>query len=157
MFGLLALLFIVAPIVELYVIVQVGQSIGVLETVVLLIGISVVGAWLAKLAGLGVLRRLQATVRAGKVPSGEVVDGGLVLLASALMIAPGFISDALAILLLLPPSRAVVRRAVLRRIRDRGGFVQIVTNQGGGRAPADDVWDVESWEDPPPRPELGPG
>jgi UPF0716 protein FxsA len=156
MFGLLALLFIVAPIVELYVIVQVGQSIGVLETVVLLIGISVLGAWLAKLAGLGVLRRLQATVRAGKVPSGEVVDGGLVLLASALMIAPGFISDALAILLLLPPTRAVARRAVLKRIRERGGFVQIVTNQGGGRAPADDVWDVDSWEDPPPRPELGP-
>jgi UPF0716 protein FxsA len=156
MFGLLALIFIVAPVVELYVMMQVSHELGVANTLLLLIGISVLGAWLAKIAGLGVLRRIQATVRSGKVPSGELVDGGLVMLAAALMIVPGFVGDVLAILLLLPPTRAVVRRAVLKRIRAGGGIVQIVTSQRGGRTPAADVWDVDSWEDPPERPELGP-
>jgi UPF0716 protein FxsA len=160
MIGLLALLFLVVPIAELYVIVQVTHSIGVGDTILLLIGISIMGAWLAKVAGIGVLNRLQRTVRQGKVPSGELVDAALVLFAGALMITPGFLSDCLAILLLLPPSRAVVRRSVLRRIRAGGGLFTVVT--GPGRAPgagaAGDVWDVEGWEDPPTppgRPGLG--
>jgi UPF0716 protein FxsA len=159
MFVVLAVVFLVAPLVEIYVMVQVAQSIGVPETFLLLIAISVVGAWLAKLAGLGVLARLQRTVRAGKVPSAELVDGALVLFAAALMIAPGFISDCLAILLLLPPSRAVVRGAVLRRIRARGGLFDVITSvptAGGRQGSADEVWDVDSWEEPPERPSLGP-
>lgn len=157
MIGLLALLFLVVPIAELYVIVQVTHVVGVPQTILLLVGISIVGAWLAKIAGLSVLNRLQQTVRAGRVPSGELVDGALVLFAGALMITPGFLSDCLAILLLLPPSRAVVRTAVLRRIRAGGGVISVVT----GRRPtasdptsAADVWDVEGWEDPPERPGL---
>lgn len=151
MVGVLALLFLVVPLAELYVIVQAADSFGVLNTIGALILISVGGAWLAKWAGVGVLRRLQSTVRQGRVPSGELVDGVLVLFAGALMITPGFLSDLLAILLLLPPSRAVVRGAVLRRIRAGGGLVTIVT---GARSPrggpaGSDVWDVEGWEDPP--------
>jgi UPF0716 protein FxsA len=160
MVGLLALLFFVVPIAELYVIVQVTHGIGVPETILLLIGISIVGAWLAKLAGIGVLNRLQQTVRQGKVPSAELVDGALVLFAGALMITPGFLSDCLAILLLLPPTRAVVRRTVLRRIRAGGGLITVMTARG--HAPkteaAGDIWDVEGWEDPPTppdRPGLG--
>jgi UPF0716 protein FxsA len=160
MVGLLALLFLVVPIAELYLIVQVTHGIGVPETILLLIGISFVGAWLAKLAGLSVLNRLQQTVRAGKVPSAELVDGGLVLFAGALMITPGFLSDCLAILLLLPPSRAVVRGAVLRRIRAGGGLIGVVADRGRGPGAdqADGIWDVDSWEDPPAppdRPGLG--
>ena len=157
MLGVLVLLFVAVPIAELYVIVQVAGGIGVPETILLLIGISVVGAWLARLAGIGVLQRLQRTIREGKVPSAELVDGGLVLFAGALMITPGFLSDCLAILLLLPPSRAVVRSALLRRIRAGGGFVHVVAGRRGS-APVDDVWEVDSWEDPPtppPRPGLG--
>ena len=153
MFLLLVLLFVVAPIVELYVIVQVAGGIGVLETIFLLIAISVVGGWFARFAGFSVLRRLQVAVRRGQAPSAEIVDGALVLFAGALLIAPGFLSDALAILLLLPPSRAVVRGIVLRKIRQGGGFATVV---GRGRAPAgSDVWDVEGWEEPPERPGLG--
>jgi UPF0716 protein FxsA len=159
----LALVFLVVPIVEIYVMLQVAGTIGVPETILLLIGISFMGAWLAKMAGIGVLARLQRTVRAGKVPSAELVDGGLVLLAGALMITPGFLSDCLAIVLLLPPSRAIVRGVVLRRIRARGGLLfQMSTRSpaGGGRSGATgDVWDVDSWEDPDPdppeRPSLG--
>lgn len=151
MVGVLALLFLVVPLAELYVIVQAADSFGVLNTIGALILISVVGAWLAKWAGVGVLRRLQSTVRQGRVPSGELVDGVLVLFAGALMITPGFLSDLLAILLLLPPTRAVFRAAVLRRIRAGGGLVTIVTGARSprGGAAGSDVWDVEGWEDPP--------
>ena len=155
---LLALVFLVVPIAELYVIVQVAGGIGVPETILLLIAISVIGAWLARVAGVGVLRRLQRTIRAGKVPSAEVVDGGLVLLAGALMITPGFLSDVLAIALLLPPTQALARNAVLRRLRARGGLFGVVA--GGAQGPrrrgatSGDVWDVEGWEDPPDRPGL---
>jgi len=152
---LLALVFLVVPVVELYLIVQVAGGIGIPETIVLLIAISFVGAWLTRVAGVGVLNRLQRTVRAGKVPSNELVDGALVLLAGALMITPGFLSDALAILLLLSPSRAVVRRLVVRRIRARGGLLRVVTTTSTGTATRSDVWDVDSWEDPPERRGLG--
>jgi len=159
MFVLLVLVFLVVPIAELYVIVQVAGGIGIPETILLLIAISFAGAWLARVAGVSVLNRLQRTVRAGKVPSAELVDGALVLFAGALMVTPGFLSDALAILLLLPPSRAVVRNVVLRRIRAGGGLTRIVssvpTGGRGQRPPATgDVWDVDGWEDPPARPGL---
>ena len=154
-FVVLALVFLVVPIAELYVIVQVAGSIGIPETIVLLIAISVLGAWLAKVAGVAVLYRLQRTIRAGRVPSSEIVDGALVLLAGALMITPGFLSDLLAIFLLLPPSRALVRGVVLRRIQARGGLFTMVSSMPTGRKPTgDDIWDVESWEDPPERPGL---
>ena len=118
---LLALLviFIAVPLAELYVILQVGQAIGVLDTIGLLILISIVGAWLAKREGLGVLRRMQAAVNAGRVPGTELVDGFLILLAAALMLSPGFLTDAVAILLLLPPVRAVVRQGLRRRFARR--------------------------------------
>lgn len=160
MFVLLAVVFLVVPIAELYVIVQVAGDLGIPETILLLIAISVVGAWLARVAGLAVLNRLQRTVRAGKVPSAELVDGALVLFAGALMITPGFLSDALAIFLLLPPTRALVRNSVLRRIRAGGGLFRVVTSVPtgpGGRGPqaGGEVWDVDGWEDPPERPGLG--
>lgn len=112
---LLAIVFIVVPLAELYVILQVGQAIGVLDTIGLLILISVVGAWLAKREGIGVLRRIQRSIEAGRVPGTELIDGFLILLAGALMLTPGFLTDILAILLLLPPVRVVVRRQ-LRRV-----------------------------------------
>jgi UPF0716 family protein affecting phage T7 exclusion len=77
------------------------------------------------------------------------------------MIAPGFLSDCVAILLLLPPVRAVVRRSLLRRINAGGGLTTVISGGGRGRAgAANGVWDVDGWEDdptaPPDRPELGP-
>ncbi len=113
--ALLVLCFLVVPIVELYVIIQVGQSIGVPETIALLLVISFVGAWLAKREGLGVWRRINQQVSAGRVPGIELLDAFLILLAGALLLTPGFITDVLAILLLIPPTRAVVRRTLRRR------------------------------------------
>ena len=154
MFLLLVLLFVVAPVAELYLIVQVAGGIGIPETIVLFVVISFVGAWLAKWSGIAVLRRLQVTLGRGEMPSTEIVDGALVLLVGALLIAPGFISDVLAILLLLPPSRAAVRAVVLRRIRAGGGFATLVGRVPGTTQGSADVWDVEGWEDPPERPGL---
>jgi UPF0716 protein FxsA len=157
----LLVLFVVAPLAELYVIVQVSHSIGPVDTILLLFAVSAVGAWLAKRQGIAVLRRMQATVADGRVPSRELVDGALILLAAALMIAPGFLSDCLAILLLLPPSRAAVRGLILRQIRAGGGVVSVISTPiRRRRSDGSEVWDVDSWEDPPHpptgRPELGP-
>jgi UPF0716 protein FxsA len=161
---LLVIVFLVAPLVELAVIISVADSIGVLNTVGLLILVSLVGAWLARREGAGVLRRIQAALGRGDMPSTEVADGGLILLAGALMIAPGFVSDVLAILLLLPPTRAVVRAPLLRYAARKGLFAVGARGAGrsGGRWGAGrvdvDVWDVESWEDTPrtpPRGQLG--
>jgi UPF0716 protein FxsA len=155
---LLVIVFVVAPLVELAVIVQVAGAIGTLDTIGLLVAVSLVGAWLAKREGVGVLQRIQSALDRGELPSTEVADGGLILLAGALMIAPGFVSDALAILLLLPPTRALVRWPLLRYVarRTRLNIVSGVGGPGGGtrggafrRRSGDDVWDVESWEEPP--------
>jgi UPF0716 protein FxsA len=116
-------LFIGVPFAEIYVLLQVGQAIGPVNTIGLLILISVVGAWLAKREGLGVLRRMQRSIDSGRVPGTELVDGFLILLAGALMLTPGFLTDILAILLLLPPVRAVVRRELRRRVARR---IQII-------------------------------
>src|SRR5688500_12417973 len=107
-FLVLVMAFFVVPIVELVVIIKVGAAIGVLNTVGLLILSSVVGAWLMKREGLGVGRRMQLAAAQGRVPGSELVDACLILLGGALMIAPGFLTDALGMSLLLPPVRAVV-------------------------------------------------
>jgi UPF0716 protein FxsA len=146
--GLLILLFLVVPIAELYVIVQVTHGIGVLNTIALLIVVGAVGGWLAKREGLALLRRLQAQLNRGQMPAKEVVDGALILLAGALMLTPGFLSDVLAIVLLVPPSRALVRSVVLRRFRDRivvrsTGFQP----PGGAQRAADPILEADSWEE----------
>ena len=119
MFPLLVLLFIVVPIVELYVIVQVAGGIGVLETIGLLIVVSVVGAWLVRREGLGVLRKVQTQLASGEMPTKQIVDGGLIMFAGALMLTPGFVSDAVGVLLLIPPTRIAVRTVLMRRFRGR--------------------------------------
>jgi UPF0716 protein FxsA len=149
---LLVLLFLVAPLAELAVIVQVAGAIGVLNTIGALIAVSIVGCWLARHQGLATLRRIQTALASGEIPNREVADGALILLAGALMVAPGFISDVVALLLLIPPTRAVVRRLLMRSVAKRG---RARVSMFGPRGPwtrgsaTDDVWDVESWEEPP--------
>jgi UPF0716 protein FxsA len=127
----LFLLFVVAPVAELYVIVQVSGSIGFLETLVLLVVVGAVGAFLIKREGLRVWRRFNEQMAAGKVPEKELADGVLLLIAGALMLAPGFVSDIVALLLVLPPTRAVARTLLLRR-RGGAGRMTVVTATYGG-------------------------
>jgi UPF0716 protein FxsA len=116
---LLLVIFVGVPFAEIYVLLQVGHVIGVLDTLALLILVSMVGAWLAKREGLGVIRRVQQSVQAGRVPGVELIDGFLILMAAALMITPGFLTDVVGILLLLPPVRVGMRRAVRRYFAHR--------------------------------------
>ena len=119
MFGVLALAFLVVPFVELFVLIQVGQAIGALNTIVILILVSVVGAALVKRQGMSVVRRAQARVAAGEVPGREIVDGILVILAGALLLTPGFVTDIAGVALLLPGVRDVVRAALTRFLARR--------------------------------------
>ncbi len=101
MVGALVLLFLVVPLAELYVIIQVGQAFGALNTIALLIIISATGAWLVKREGMAVWKRFQRQVEAGAVPGKEIADGVMILFAGALLMSPGFLTDLLGIALLL--------------------------------------------------------
>lgn len=150
----LVLLLVVAPLVELYVIVQVAHQIGLLDSLVLLVVLSVLGAWLVRKVGTALFVRGVAAAAQGRVPTDEMIGGGVVLVAGALMLAPGFVSDVVGLVLLLPPVRAgvvaLVRRRVGRRIASgrTAGFVRFsqVVDASGTR-----VW---RRDDGPPRGEL---
>ena len=119
--ALLALLFLVVPFLLLLVFIKVGQAVGAGWTVGVLVLISVVGAWMVKREGVGVLRRARARIRAGEVPGNELTDGVFILFAGALLLTPGFLTDLLGILLLIPPVRAGIRRTATRSYRRRRG------------------------------------
>jgi UPF0716 protein FxsA len=134
-------LFIVVPIVEIYVAIQVGHAIGALNTIGLLVLFSICGAWLAKHEGLYVLTRLREQVNARRMPTNELVDGALVLLGGLLLLVPGFVTDACGLVLLFPPTRIGARSLLKRRFRLR------VYEIGGPRRPGppppdDNVIDV---------------
>jgi len=125
MVGVLVVLFFLVPLAELYVIIQVGQAFGALNTIALLIVVSAVGAWLVKREGMSVWRRFQRQIEAGAVPGREIADGVMILFAGALLMSPGFLTDLLGIALLLPPVRAVVRTAVMKRAARRAGVIRM--------------------------------
>ena len=115
MVGLLFLLFVVVPVVELVAFVAVADLIGLLPAAAVLVAVSFLGLWLVKREGVGVLRRMQDTVGRGEVPTDHVVDGGLLVLAGALCLVPGFVTDTLGLLLLVPPVRRFARARLIRR------------------------------------------
>jgi UPF0716 protein FxsA len=116
---LLIVLFIVVPIAELAVLIQIGELIGIWWTIALLIADAVLGSMLARSQGRTVWRRFNEAVAGGRVPARETMDGALVLFGGALLLTPGFLSDILGIVLLVPPTRAVVRRVLVRRFAAR--------------------------------------
>jgi len=132
----LFLLFTLVPLIEIAVLVQIGSKIGVSETIALVIFAGLAGAWLAKREGLRVIRDIQADLNAGRLPGDRLIDALLVLIAAILLITPGVISDLLAVLLLLPPIRAVVRRMLKSYFRNR--FVVLTPR----RPPEDDLIDL---------------
>ena len=117
-FGLF-LLFLVLPVAELYVILKVGDSIGIWWTLLLLVADSLLGTLLLRSQGRTVWGRFNAALAEGRMPHREVMDGVLVIFGGAFLITPGFITDILGVLLLLPPTRRVIRGIVARRITRR--------------------------------------
>jgi UPF0716 protein FxsA len=116
---LLVLLLVVVPVAEFSALIWVAQQIGILPMLVLLFAVSIFGAALAKRVGIEVWRRFRATLAAGDIPSGEVFDGALVLIAAAILLVPGFITDVIGLLLLVPFVRSMVKWVFWRRMRTR--------------------------------------
>jgi UPF0716 protein FxsA len=131
--ALLVLLLVVVPVAECSALVWVAHLIGIFPMLVLLFAVSILGAALAKRVGIEVWRRFRATLAAGDIPSGEVLDGALVLIAAAILLVPGFITDAIGLLLLIPFVRSVVKWAFWRRMRTR---LMAVSEQMGRRRDA---------------------
>lgn len=143
MLPLFLLLFIVVPLVELYVIIQVGQAIGALWTIGLLVLDSILGSLLLRAQGRTVWRRFRAALAAGRPPARETVDGALVIFGGALMLTPGFVTDLFGILLLLPPSRAIARRGIMRNARSRL-FLGLAGAAGAARGRTQQDYDVNT-------------
>ncbi|GLZ39534.1 FxsA family protein [Actinokineospora sp. NBRC 105648] len=109
------LVLLLAMVAEITVLVTVGNLIGVLPTILLLIAATLAGTALLRREGVRTLTALQQAVFSRRVPQAEVVDGMLIAAAGVLVVVPGFISDVLALFLLLPPTRALVRKRIIRR------------------------------------------
>ena len=107
---LLLLAFVAVPVLEIYVIIQVGQVIGAWWTVLLLIADSVVGSWLVRREGARAFAALRAALASGRMPARELTDGALILVGGTLMVAPGFVSDVVGFVLILPFTRPLARR-----------------------------------------------
>ena len=126
----LVLLFIAVPIAELAVIIQVGQAIGALWTIVLLIADSILGSILMRSQGRAAWRRFNLALAEGRVPHREVVDGVLVIFGGVLLLTPGFITDIFGALFLFPPTRVLMRRLLVRR-----GALKLVSAMPGTASP----------------------
>ncbi len=131
--ALLVLIFIGVPIAELYLIYQVGDAIGVLPTLLLLAADSVLGSLLLRSQGRSVWRRFNEAMAAGRVPHKELQHGVAVIFGGAFLITPGFLTDVIGLLLLLPPTRVVILRLVTRALTRR--ISARVIAGGGGRRP----------------------
>jgi UPF0716 protein FxsA len=127
---LLILVFIVVPIAELYVIIQVGEAIGVLPTLALLFADAILGSLLLKHEGRGAWRRFNEALAQRRFPGREVADGLLIVVGGTLLLAPGFLTDIVGLFLLIPPTRAISRN-ILRRFTI--GRFMVVGMPGGAR------------------------
>jgi UPF0716 protein FxsA len=126
--------FVVMPMIEIYVIVQVGQEIGVLWTVALLVLSGVVGTWLIRHEGARTWQSLREALDSGRMPATEIADGALILVGGTLMVAPGFITDILGILLIFPLTRPIFRSLLAAAVSRRllSGAIQVRRSPGPG-------------------------
>ena len=156
---LLILVFIVVPIAELYVILQVGDAIGAPLTILLLVADSLLGSMLLRSQGRSVWRQFNEALAAGRMPHRELFDGIAVIFGGAFLITPGFLTDIIGLLLLIPPSRAVLRRFATRRLGKRFGVSAAAGVAGRVRSRrAEDFVDGTAREsgDEPPQGRIGP-
>jgi len=136
----LLLLFIVVPVVELALLIEIGSRIGTLGTIGLIVLTGLVGAALARWQGFLVLRRMQEQVARGELPASSLIDGVLILIAAAFLVTPGILTDAVGFALLVPAVRLLLRRAVRRRIErniERGQLRVSVWEQPPSRRDAE--------------------
>jgi UPF0716 family protein affecting phage T7 exclusion/8-oxo-dGTP pyrophosphatase MutT (NUDIX family) len=143
--ALVAILVLVAiPVAEIYVIIQVAHAIGAVPAVLALLLISAAGPGLVRRQGLGVWSRARDRVRNGQIPGRELMDGVLLLCSGVLITVPGFITDGLGLLLLLPPVRALARRLAIGRLARRSGGLTMTVRS----------WPPDPSSAPLPRPAI---
>jgi UPF0716 protein FxsA len=143
--AVLVLVLIVVPVVEIAVIVRIGEWLGLLPTLLLLVADAVLGSIIMRAQGRAAWRRFTLALAERRIPAREVLDGGLVIFGGALMVAPGFLTDIIGALFLAPPTRALVRGALLRRL-GRGMLFsagRLAGRAGARRSPAAPPYDVE--------------
>lgn len=116
MFPYLIILFTVVPAIELLILIEVGSHIGALNTVLLIILTGVVGASLARMQGFIVLNKIKSSLERGQLPSTELLDGLMILTGGIVLLTPGFVSDAMGILLLIPFTRAIIKLFVQKKM-----------------------------------------
>ena len=105
MFPIIAIIFLVVPIVEIYLLIQVGQVIGAGWTILLVVLTAVIGVWLLRIQGLSTLLRAQQKLQENELPAREILEGMGLVVAGALLLTPGFFTDAVGFFLLFPPTR----------------------------------------------------
>jgi UPF0716 protein FxsA len=135
--GWVALAFLLTPIVEIYVIVQVGQEIGAWQTVGLLLIESAIGVWLLKREGRRTWQELRLALNQARVPAKELADAALVLIGGTLLVTPGFVTDVVGFFCVLPFTRPLARRLLLAYISRRvaRGTIRVVAGPGSGFRP----------------------
>lgn len=112
----LLLLFVLVPALELALLIELGRHVGTLNTLLLIASTGIIGASLARRQGLGVLRRMQTEFGQGRIPSGSIVDGVIILVSGALLITPGILTDAVGFLCLVPDTRTIIKSVLWRWI-----------------------------------------
>jgi UPF0716 protein FxsA len=144
--GRLLLLFVVLPAVELALLIEVGGRIGTLNTLALIVVTGVLGASLARRQGLDVLRQMQGEIAEGRLPAGSLIDGVIILLAAALLVTPGILTDAVGLLCLVPGFRSLVKGVLWRRleraVRENRVQLQVHFEQGREGGGERTVYDV---------------
>lgn len=165
MLGKLLLLFTVVPVVELYLLITIGQNVGAGPTIALVLGTGLLGAWLARREGSRVLRSWQASLARGEMPKEGVISSVLVLMGGVLLVTPGVITDVTGLVLLLPWTRRLVAHAIRKRLEQRlavpgvAGDPGLFVDMGGSFGPAGprgsvidvDVIEAEPAAEPPPQ------
>ncbi|HEC19075.1 MAG TPA: FxsA family protein [Gammaproteobacteria bacterium] len=122
-FSILLILFLLIPLVEIYLLIKVGAVIGALPTVFMVVFTAVLGAWLLRLQGFATMNRVRRTLEQGGIPAMEMMEGAVLLVAGALLLTPGFFTDAIGFLCLIPSlRRALIRWMMGRFMMPPGGF-----------------------------------
>ena len=126
----LFVLFTLVPLVEVYLLIQLGTYIGAVDTIVIVIGTGVAGGLLAKSQGLAVFDRIRAELNQGRLPAESLLDGLLILIAGTMLITPGLLTDGLGLLLLIPWSRKAFKSWLKGRIQEKisAGEIHISTH-----------------------------
>jgi len=122
----LFLLFTLVPVIELWLLIEIGSRVGAIPTIAVVMVTGMVGAWLARREGLRAMRGLQEAMVRGEMPANALVEGFMILVGGAFLVTPGVLTDVFGFALLIPPSRALIKKWVVRYIEGRIAYQSTV-------------------------------